>query len=117
MNSKDEPFIAGADLIGCLNYANDVVVAGTASDKLYGMAEGLWEPNMVSFEGEGEGGRLVYAVLHLEPGADSASTLIFCVFRTRTSCSNASHNRSWVHWSEMHSQDGEPSCGSSHRQK
>lgn len=48
MNSKDEPFIAGADLIGCLNYANDVVVAGTASDKLYGMAEGLWEPNMVS---------------------------------------------------------------------
>lgn len=48
LNSKDEPFIAGADLIGCLNFAKDVVVAGTASDKLYGMAEGLWEPDMVS---------------------------------------------------------------------
>lgn len=48
INSKDEPFIAGADLIGCLNYAKDVVVAGTATDKLYGMAEGLWEPDMVS---------------------------------------------------------------------
>lgn len=48
INSKSEPFIAGADLIGCLNYAKDVVVAGTASDKLYGMAEGLWEPDMVS---------------------------------------------------------------------
>ncbi|CAO1628243.1 unnamed protein product [Parajaminaea phylloscopi] len=46
INSKSEPFIAGADLIGCLNYAKDVVVAGTASDKLYGMAEGLWEPDM-----------------------------------------------------------------------
>lgn len=47
INSKDEAFIAGADLIGCLNFAKDVVVAGTASDKLYGMAEGLWEPDMV----------------------------------------------------------------------
>lgn len=48
ISSNGDPFIAGADLIGCLNFAKDVVVAGTASDKLYGMAEGLWEPDMVS---------------------------------------------------------------------
>ncbi|KLO20027.1 20S proteasome subunit beta 3 [Schizopora paradoxa] len=41
-----EPFIAAADLIGCLNFAKDFVVAGTASDKLYGVAEGLWEPDL-----------------------------------------------------------------------
>ena len=41
-----EPFIAAADLIGCLNFAKDFVVAGTASDKLFGVAEGLWEPDL-----------------------------------------------------------------------
>lgn len=40
------PFIAAADLIGCLNFAKDFVVAGTASSKLYGLAEGLWEPDL-----------------------------------------------------------------------
>ncbi|KZV66957.1 20S proteasome subunit beta 3 [Peniophora sp. CONT] len=40
------PYIAGADLIGCLNFAKDFVVAGTASDKLFGVAEGLWEPDL-----------------------------------------------------------------------
>ncbi|KAI0032978.1 20S proteasome subunit beta 3 [Vararia minispora EC-137] len=40
------PYIAGADLIGCLNFAKDFVVAGTASDKLFGVAEGLWEPGL-----------------------------------------------------------------------
>lgn len=41
-----KPFIAAADLIGCLNFAKDFVVAGTASSKLYGLAEGLWEPDL-----------------------------------------------------------------------
>ncbi|KAI0314178.1 20S proteasome subunit beta 3 [Amylostereum chailletii] len=41
-----EPYIAGADLIGCLNFAKDFIVAGTASDKLFGVAEGLWEPDL-----------------------------------------------------------------------
>ena len=41
-----KPFIAAADLIGCLNFAKDFVVSGTASEKLYGVAEGLWEPNL-----------------------------------------------------------------------
>lgn len=41
-----KPFIAATDLIGCLNFAKDFVVAGTASDKLFGVAEGLWEPDL-----------------------------------------------------------------------
>lgn len=40
------PFIAASDLIGCLNFAKDFVVAGTASQKLFGVAEGLWEPDL-----------------------------------------------------------------------
>ncbi|KDQ53836.1 hypothetical protein JAAARDRAFT_182602 [Jaapia argillacea MUCL 33604] len=40
------PYIAGADLIGCLNFAKDFVVAGTASEKMFGVAEGLWEPDL-----------------------------------------------------------------------
>ncbi|PWN36921.1 N-terminal nucleophile aminohydrolase [Meira miltonrushii] len=42
----NEPFIAASDLIGCLNFAKDFVVSGTASDKLFGMAEGLWEEDL-----------------------------------------------------------------------
>jgi len=41
-----KPFIAGTDLIGCLNYAKDFVVSGAATSKLFGVAEGLWEPNL-----------------------------------------------------------------------
>lgn len=44
-----KPFIAGTDLIGCLTLPKDFVVAGTASDKLFGMAESLWEPDLVRF--------------------------------------------------------------------
>lgn len=44
---KYKPFIAGTDLIGCLNFAKDFIVCGTASEKLFGVAEGLWEPDMV----------------------------------------------------------------------
>jgi len=39
-----KPFIAATDLIGCINFAKDFVVSGTASSKLLGVAEGLWEP-------------------------------------------------------------------------
>ncbi len=41
-----KPFVASADLIGCLSIAKDFATAGTASEKLYGVAEGLWEPNL-----------------------------------------------------------------------
>jgi hypothetical protein len=34
--------------IGCITTPKDFAVAGTAADKLYGVAEGLWEPDLVS---------------------------------------------------------------------
>lgn len=43
---KDEPFICSMDLIGCINFAKDFVVIGTASQQLYGMCESLWEPDL-----------------------------------------------------------------------
>jgi len=33
--------------IGCITTPKDFAVAGTATDKLYGVAEGLWEPDLV----------------------------------------------------------------------
>ena len=44
----NKPFIAATDLIGCLTLPKDFAVAGTASDKMFGVAEGLWEPDLVS---------------------------------------------------------------------
>eukprot|EP00158_Paraphelidium_tribonemae_P001585 Partr_v1_DN24567_c0_g1_i3_m19726 putative The proteasome is a multicatalytic proteinase complex which is characterized by its ability to cleave peptides with Arg, Phe, Tyr, Leu, and Glu adjacent to the leaving group at neutral or slightly basic pH. The proteasome has an ATP-dependent proteolytic activity (By similarity) len=41
-----QPFICSMDLIGCINFAKDFVVCGTASPNLYGMCESLWEPNL-----------------------------------------------------------------------
>lgn len=47
VNSKSgKPFICGFDLIGCIDYAKDFIVAGTATDQLYGMCESLWEPDL-----------------------------------------------------------------------
>ncbi|EIN04629.1 20S proteasome subunit beta 3 [Punctularia strigosozonata HHB-11173 SS5] len=43
---KWQPFIAATDVIGCINFAKDFVVAGTASSTLFGVAEGLWEPDL-----------------------------------------------------------------------
>lgn len=43
----DEPFIASNDVIGCINWAKDFVVAGTASDSLFGICESLFEPDLV----------------------------------------------------------------------
>lgn len=34
------------DLIGCINFAKDFVVSGTASPQMYGMCESLWEPDL-----------------------------------------------------------------------
>lgn len=43
-----QPFICGFDSIGCIDYAKDFIVSGTASDQLFGTCEGLWEPDLVS---------------------------------------------------------------------
>ncbi|KAI9099414.1 nucleophile aminohydrolase [Phlyctochytrium arcticum] len=40
------PYICAMDLLGCINHAKDFVVSGTASNQMYGTAEGLWEPNL-----------------------------------------------------------------------
>lgn len=49
INSKTEkPFIAGFDLIGCIDEAKDFIVSGTATDQLFGMCESLYEPNLES---------------------------------------------------------------------
>ncbi|GMM38675.1 proteasome core particle subunit beta 3 [Saccharomycopsis crataegensis] len=41
-----KPFVCGFDLIGCIDYAKDFVVSGTATDQLYGMCESLYEPGL-----------------------------------------------------------------------
>ncbi|KAF3140579.1 proteasome core particle subunit beta 3 [Orbilia oligospora] len=41
-----KPFICGFDSIGCIDFAKDFIVSGTASDQLFGVAEGLWEPDL-----------------------------------------------------------------------
>lgn len=47
LDSKtDKPFICGFDLIGCIDFAKDFIVSGTATDQLYGMCESLYEPNL-----------------------------------------------------------------------
>jgi 20S proteasome subunit beta 3 len=43
------PFICGFDSIGCIDFAKDFIVSGTASEQLFGMCEGLWEPDLVRF--------------------------------------------------------------------
>lgn len=47
-SKSGQPFICSMDLIGCINFAKDFVVCGTASSNLYGMCESLWEPDLVS---------------------------------------------------------------------
>jgi 20S proteasome subunit beta 3 len=42
----DQPFVCSMDLIGCINWAEDFVVGGTASESLYGMCEALYEPDL-----------------------------------------------------------------------
>ncbi|KAK5173695.1 proteasome core particle subunit beta 3 [Saxophila tyrrhenica] len=47
INQTDgKPFICGFDSIGCIDFAKDFIVSGTASDQLFGTCEGLWEPNL-----------------------------------------------------------------------
>jgi 20S proteasome subunit beta 3 len=44
-----KPFICGFDSIGCIDFAKDFIVSGTATDQLFGMCESLWEPDLVRF--------------------------------------------------------------------
>lgn len=42
-----KPFICGFDSIGCIDFAKDFIVSGTATEQLFGMCESLWEPDLV----------------------------------------------------------------------
>ncbi|RYP56186.1 hypothetical protein DL769_009952 [Monosporascus sp. CRB-8-3] len=42
----NKPFICGFDSIGCIDFAKDFIVSGTASEQLFGMCESLWEPDL-----------------------------------------------------------------------
>lgn len=46
-HTSGKPFICGFDSIGCIDFAKDFIVSGTASDQLFGTCEGLWEPDLV----------------------------------------------------------------------
>ncbi|KAG2193412.1 hypothetical protein INT46_003495 [Mucor plumbeus] len=46
LGKDNVPFICAMDLIGCINFAKDFVVSGTAGSNLYGMCESLWEPDL-----------------------------------------------------------------------
>jgi 20S proteasome subunit beta 3 len=48
-HTTGKPFICGFDSIGCIDFAKDFIVSGTASDQLFGTCEGLWEPDLVRF--------------------------------------------------------------------
>ncbi|OCK98639.1 N-terminal nucleophile aminohydrolase [Cenococcum geophilum 1.58] len=45
-HTTGKPFICGFDSIGCIDFAKDFIVSGTASDQLFGTCEGLWEPDL-----------------------------------------------------------------------
>lgn len=48
LSKKDgKPFICGFDSIGCIDFAKDFIVSGTASDQLFGTCESFWEPELV----------------------------------------------------------------------
>lgn len=46
LDEHNVPYVCSMDTIGCMNEAEDFVVAGTASDQLYGMCESLYEPDL-----------------------------------------------------------------------
>jgi len=45
-HTTGKPFICGFDSIGCIDFAKDFIVGGTASEQLFGTCEGLWEPDL-----------------------------------------------------------------------
>jgi 20S proteasome alpha/beta subunit len=42
-----KPFICGFDSIGCIDFAKDFIVSGTASEQLFGTCESLYEQDLV----------------------------------------------------------------------
>ncbi|ELQ74741.1 20S proteasome, regulatory subunit beta type PSMB3/PUP3 [Trachipleistophora hominis] len=46
IDAHDKPYICSMDLLGCQSTSNDFCAVGTAEDKLYGLAEALYVPDM-----------------------------------------------------------------------
>ncbi|CAB40016.1 putative proteasome subunit beta type-3 [Schizosaccharomyces pombe] len=46
VSNDNTPFICGFDSIGCIDFAEDFIVSGTATEQLYGMCESVYEPNL-----------------------------------------------------------------------
>lgn len=46
LGKDNEPFICSMDVIGCINWAKDFVVSGTAAPQLFGICEALYEPDL-----------------------------------------------------------------------
>ena len=99
-HTTGKPFICGFDSIGCIDFAKDFIVSGTASDQLFGTCEGLWEPDLVS----------------------PISTLSLCIpdltvdgSRARTTFSRRSHKHCSTLWTEMRYRDGAHMFTSSRR--
>ena len=46
LDSKNQPFLSGMDLIGAPVYTDNFVVSGTATANMYGMCETLYKKDM-----------------------------------------------------------------------
>lgn len=95
-STSGKPFICGFDSIGCIDFAKDFIVSGTASDQLFGTCEGLWEPGLVC--------------LHTLLGGLLLTVLVS--YSRRTISSRPSRRPSSVPWTEMPSRVGAPTCTS-----
>lgn len=78
-----KPFICGFDSIGCIDFAQDFIVSGTATDQLFGMCESLWEPDLVREQPARDNNMCIVDDVKLINGNPS---------RALTSCSRSSPN-------------------------
>jgi 20S proteasome subunit beta 3 len=90
-HTTGKPFICGFDSIGCIDFAKDFIVSGTASDQLFGTCEGLWEPDLVQ--------KSSMSTLKVRP-------LIPTNDRSQKICSRPYHKLCSTQWIETHCQDG-----------
>jgi 20S proteasome subunit beta 3 len=96
-----KPFICGFDSIGCIDFAKDFIVSGTASDQLFGTCEGLWEPDLVCH----------YTIRKITRKGCTTNTK----YRARKTFSRLSHKRCLMPSTEMRCQAGERTSTSSRR--
>lgn len=106
----DEPFICSTDLIGCINWAKDFVVSGTAAPSLYGICEALYEPDLVRCRICAARAQTLRSA-HTRPARCSHARC-----RSQRTSSSASHSASSTPSTATHTVGGAPSCTSSHPQ-